>query len=209
MDLDVLAARVAPVSERARGALGHKAVAWLSCAPAPLRRRRRLGYSMQGHPILLLGYSAQESAHDRGHTPGRSHGVPCSSLSDSQQRHRSQRHRSQRPRSPSAGHDRRARAASRPWAWPPRPRRVSSAVPAGRGSHTLAEELTPRRECYSGRRRRSRPAQSSEHEASAGRGRGHVGEAGAQHTAAAAHWAEGDALAAEHARRSPRASWGR
>ena len=40
-------------------------------------------------------------------------------------------------------------------------------------------------------------------------GRGHVGEAGAQHTAAAAHWAEGDALAAEHARRSPRASWGR
>jgi hypothetical protein len=69
MDLDVLAARVAPVSERARGALGHKAVAWLSCAPAPLRRRRRLGYPMQGHPILLLGYSAQESTHDRGHTP--------------------------------------------------------------------------------------------------------------------------------------------
>ena len=40
-------------------------------------------------------------------------------------------------------------------------------------------------------------------------GRGHVGEAGAQHAAAAVQWAEGDALAAEHARRSPRASWAR
>ena len=64
MDLDVLAARVAPVRERARGALGHKALAWPTGAPAPLRRRRRLGY-----PILLLGYSAQESAHDRGNSP--------------------------------------------------------------------------------------------------------------------------------------------
>ena len=211
MDLDVLAARVAPVSERARGALGHKAVAWLACAPAPLRRRRRLGYPMQGHPILLLGYSAQESAHDRGHTPA-VHMVSLAHLSRIRSRGTARRGTARR------GLGRPAQDTIDVHALHP-------ALGLGHRGHEGCRLLYPRDvdRTHSGQNRRhvenvirivvgeadlrSRP--STMRQPGGGEDTWARPARSTPHAAAAAQWAEGDALAAEHARRSPRASWGR